>query len=51
MIYKFIISFVFFCAALVLASFPEWTIDDAFIYYRYAENLANHGVLTWNVGE
>ncbi len=51
MTYKFIISFVFFCAALVLASFPEWTIDDAFIYYRYAENLANHGVLTWNVGE
>lgn len=47
-------------AALVLAAlawitiamifFPRWTVDDAFITYRYAENLARHGALTWNVG-
>ena len=38
-------------AAVVLALFPKWTVDDAFITYRYAENLAHHSELTWNVGE
>jgi hypothetical protein len=38
-------------AVLVLLVFPNFTIDDAFITFRYAENLANHGVLTWNVDE
>jgi arabinofuranosyltransferase len=38
-------------AAIGLASFPAWTVDDAFITYRYAENLARTGQLTWNVGE
>lgn len=38
-------------AALVFIVFPKWTIDDAYIIFRYAENFANHGVLTWNVGE
>lgn len=36
-------------AVLALASFPKWTVDDAYITYRYAENLAHHGQLTWNV--
>jgi hypothetical protein len=35
----------------VLAVFPRWTVDDAFITFRYAHNLAHHGQLTWNVGE
>jgi hypothetical protein len=26
-------------------------IDDAFIAFRYAQNLAEHGALTWNVGQ
>src|SRR3954465_2857630 len=30
--------------------FPRATVDDAFITYRYAENLARHGELTFNVG-
>src|SRR3989344_5343225 len=38
-------------AALVFIIFPKWTIDDAYIIFRYAENFANHGALTWNVGE
>ena len=25
--------------------------DDAYITFRYAENLALHGELTWNLGE
>ncbi len=35
----------------VLAVFPKWTVDDAYISFRYAANLAEHGALTWNVGE
>jgi hypothetical protein len=38
-------------ATIGLASFPTWTVDDAFITYRYAENLARTGQLTWNIGE
>lgn len=33
------------------AQFPRWVVDDAFILYRYAENLAEHGELNWNPGE
>jgi len=38
-------------AGAALAAFPRWTVDDAFIIYRYGENLARHGELNWNVGE
>ncbi len=38
-------------ALIILLVFPNFTIDDAFITFRYAENLANYGQLTWNVGE
>ena len=31
-------------------SFPAWTVDDAWILVRYAENLAETGVATWNPG-
>ena len=33
------------------AKFPHWTVDDAFIIFRYAENLVEHGELNWNPGE
>ncbi|MDO8594501.1 MAG: hypothetical protein Q7R93_03230 [bacterium] len=37
---------------VAMATFPKgFTIDDAFITFRYAENLAQHGELNWNVGE
>lgn len=29
---------------------PWWTVDDAFISYRYGRNLVEAGELTWNVG-
>ncbi|QQG42918.1 MAG: hypothetical protein HYW15_01770 [Candidatus Giovannonibacteria bacterium] len=35
----------------VFTIFPNWVIDDAFITFRYAENLAKSGEFTWNVGE
>ncbi|MDO8594170.1 MAG: hypothetical protein Q7R93_01505 [bacterium] len=38
-------------AATVFVVFPFWTVDDAFITFRYATHLADHGELTWNIGE
>lgn len=34
-----------------VALFPRWTVDDAYITYRYAENLARHGEFVFNTGE
>jgi len=40
------------CAWLVnLALAPHPTVDDGFIYVRYAMNWVDHGELAWNVGE
>ena len=36
---------------LNLILFPKWVIDDAYIIFRYADNFAQHGQLTFNVGE
>ena len=33
-----------------LWTFPQWTVDDAYIAFRYAHNLVAHGQLSWNVG-
>jgi len=38
-------------ALLILTVFPKLTVDDAYISFRYAENLARHGEFTFNVGE
>lgn len=35
----------------VLILFPKWTVDDAFITFRYADNLAQFGQLTFNINE
>src|SRR5262245_10792520 len=37
--------------SLVLAWIERAVVDDAFIYFRYAENFANGRGLVWNVGE
>lgn len=37
-------------ALMVFAFFPKWTVDDAFISYRYGQNLASFGELNWNPG-
>jgi len=42
---------VVWSATGALALFPAWTLDDAYILLRYAENLAAFGQLTWNVGD
>lgn len=33
-----------------IARFPGWTVDDAFIVLRYADNLVAHGELAFNAG-
>jgi hypothetical protein len=38
-------------ALFAMAIFPRWTIDDAYILCRYADNFAHHGELTYNIGE
>jgi len=43
-------------ASLITVLFFSWfffhfTMDDAYISYRYSENLINGGGLTWNAGE
>jgi arabinofuranosyltransferase len=38
-------------AVFTLVAFPKWTVDDAYITFRYAENLARHGEFTYNLGE
>lgn len=30
---------------------PWWTVDDAYISYRYGRNLLTNGELTWNLSE
>lgn len=47
--YIYILGVIY--ALIAVAAFPRWTVDDAYIIYRYAENFANHGELNWNVGE
>ena len=42
---------VVWSAAGALALFPVWTLDDAYILLRYAENLALVGELSWNIGD
>lgn len=36
---------------MLLAFFNRFIQDDAFISFRYAQNLVQHGELTWNPGE
>ena len=35
----------------LLFLFPQWTVDDAFISYRYGRNFLATGDWVWNVGE
>ncbi len=38
-------------SSVMMIRYPGWIVDDAFILFRYAENLVEHGELNWNVGE
>ena len=45
--YIYIFSILFALGTLIF--FPKWLVDDAYITFRYAENLANHFQLTYNI--
>lgn len=47
----FLFALVALLAIAGLALMPWWTVDDAYISYRYGVNLAENGELTWNVGD
>lgn len=51
MMRKFLYAALFVFPVIVFIFFPRWTVDDAYIYYRYAANFAAHGALTWNAGQ
>lgn len=44
-----IASVIYPLAAQII--FPRFSVDDAYITFRYAENLALWGELNWNIGE
>ncbi len=47
------LSLLLIAAAIGILAFcnlPWWTVDDAFISYRYGHNLVKSGELTWNPG-
>lgn len=48
---RLLTGLAFAVAIVLLALFPKWTVDDAFISYRYGMNLVAYGELVWNVGE
>lgn len=49
-IYQWVILVSIILSLILILIWPRWIVDDAYIYFRYAENLAKHGELTWNVG-
>ena len=44
-------SLILFTVYLFRVMFFDFLNDDAFISFRYAQNLAEHGELTYNLGE
>ena len=45
--YIYIFSILFALGTIIF--FPKWVVDDAYIIFRYSENLANHFQLTYNI--
>ncbi len=46
-----ILLVTFLLSTLALLFMPSWTVDDAYIAYRYGKNLLYTGELTWNPGD
>lgn len=47
----FYIVGIVYAVCTIFFFFPKWTVDDAYITFRYADNFATSGQLTWNVDE
>lgn len=50
-IHTIILLVTFVLCGLALILMPSWTVDDAYIAYRYGKNLLVNGELNWNPGE
>ena len=48
---RYIIILTVIISCSVMTFFPKWTVDDAYISFRYSENLVKHGELNWNPGD
>ena len=49
---KYLVLLVAFAGiGLGLVLMPQWTVDDAYISYRYGNHLAEFGELIWNPGD
>ncbi len=48
-----LIIFIIGCTSFIIlqTQFSNFALDDAYIGYRYSENLANGDGISWNVGE
>ena len=46
---KYIYYFSVLLALMSLFFFPKWLVDDAYIIFRYSDNLSRHFQLTWNL--
>ncbi len=44
-----LVTLILGCLALLIM--PSWTVDDAYIAYRYGKNLLYTGELNWNPGD
>jgi hypothetical protein len=49
-VFGLLLALTGFLVASALSFWP-YTVDDAFISLRYAQNLVEHGELAWNLGE
>lgn len=45
--YIYVFSILFALGTIIF--FPKWIVDDAYITFRYSENLANHFQLIYNI--
>lgn len=48
---RWLLIFAVLLSLAALAFWPRWTVDDAYISYRYGKNWVETGELTWNPGE
>ncbi len=49
--YRIAIAALTVLAALLMWCMPTWTVDDAYISYRYAQTWVEQGQLGWNPGQ
>lgn len=49
--YRYLLLFFLLISLIIFLIWPKWTVDDAFITFRYAKNWVQYGEINWNPGE